>query len=160
MCSIYEITFEQRNLHKDYAGQKNHLTSMCKGEYIINIDADELPDNKLLKYLKRIIKANKGVELISVPRVNIVEGLTQRHIYKWGWFVNNEGWINWPDYQPRIFKNDPENIQYGNKLHESVKGAKTVVKIQANPIIALWHIKSVHKQAKNGWTKIRKKYHK
>ena len=35
MCSIHEITFEQRHLLKDYSGQKNHLTRMCKGEYII-----------------------------------------------------------------------------------------------------------------------------
>ena len=44
MCSMHEITFEQRHLLKDYAGQKNHLTRMCSGDYIINIDADEIPN--------------------------------------------------------------------------------------------------------------------
>ena len=52
VCSIHEIKFEQRHLHKDYAGQKNHLTRMCKGRYIINIDADELPNKRLIKYIK------------------------------------------------------------------------------------------------------------
>jgi len=52
VCSIYEIKFEQRHLLKDYAGQKNHLTRMCKGKYIFNLDADELPNKWLMKNIK------------------------------------------------------------------------------------------------------------
>ncbi len=103
MCSIYEITFEQRHLHKDYAGQKNYLTGMCKGEYIINIDADELPNKWLMKNIKMILEANPTIDLYWIPRVNTVEGLTQEHINKWGWQVNEKGWINFPDYQGRIW---------------------------------------------------------
>ena len=40
MTSIYEMTFEQRHLLKDYSGQKNHLKNMCTGDYIFNLDAD------------------------------------------------------------------------------------------------------------------------
>ena len=47
--SIYEIKFEQRHLLKDYAGQKNHLTRMCSGDYIFNMDADEIPHKQLMK---------------------------------------------------------------------------------------------------------------
>ena len=90
MCSIYDITFEQRNLHKDYAGQKNYLTRMCKGSYIINIDADELPNKWLIKNIKTILEANPTIDLYWVPRVNTVEGLTQEHIDKWGWQVKNQ----------------------------------------------------------------------
>ena len=42
--------------------------------------------------------------MLLVPRVNTVEGLTQEHINKWRWNVNENGWINWPDYQTRINK--------------------------------------------------------
>ena len=43
MTSMHEMTFEQRHLLKDYAGQKNYLKRMCSGDYIFNVDADELP---------------------------------------------------------------------------------------------------------------------
>ena len=36
MTSMHEMTFEQRHLLKDYAGQKNFLTRMCKNDYIVN----------------------------------------------------------------------------------------------------------------------------
>ena len=55
MTSMHEMTFEQRHLLKDYAGQKNYLTRMCKNDYIINIDADELPNKQLMKNIKPIL---------------------------------------------------------------------------------------------------------
>ena len=77
MCSIHDITFEQRHLLKDYAGQKNHLTRMCKGSYIINIDADEIPNKWLIKNIKSILASNPTIDLYWVPRVNTVDGITQ-----------------------------------------------------------------------------------
>ena len=56
MCSIHEIKFEQRHLLKDYGGQKNHLKNMCSGEYIFNLDADELPNKWLMKNIKDMQK--------------------------------------------------------------------------------------------------------
>ena len=53
MCSIHDITFEQRHLLKDYAGQKNHLTRMCSGDYIFNIDADEIPHEQLITNINK-----------------------------------------------------------------------------------------------------------
>ncbi len=87
MTSMHEMTFEQRHLLKDYAGQKNHLTRMCDGDYIINIDADELPNKWLMKNIKEILESNPSIDLYWVPRVNTVDGLTQEHIkfqkYQW-----------------------------------------------------------------------------
>jgi glycosyltransferase involved in cell wall biosynthesis len=48
MTSMHEMTFEQRHLLKDYAGQKNHLKNMCTGDYIFNLDADEMPHKFLM----------------------------------------------------------------------------------------------------------------
>ena len=79
-CSIYEIKFEQRHLLKDYAGQKNYLTRMCSGDYIINVDADEMPHKWLMKNIKEILESNPTIDLYWVPRVNTVDGLTQEHI--------------------------------------------------------------------------------
>ena len=75
MCSIHNITFEQRNLLKDYAGQKNYLTRMAKGQYIVNIDADEIPHKSLIKNLKSVLEANPTIDLYWVPRVNTVDGM-------------------------------------------------------------------------------------
>jgi hypothetical protein len=43
---------------------------------------------------------------LRVPRVNTVKGITQEHIQKWGWIVDNQGRVNWPDLQWRIYANN------------------------------------------------------
>ena len=73
MCSIHNITFEQRHLLKEYAGQKNQLKNMCTGDYIFNLDADELPNKWLMKNIKGILEANPTIDLYLVPRVNTVD---------------------------------------------------------------------------------------
>ena len=100
--SIYDIKFEQRHLLKDYGGQKNYLKNMCSGDYIFNLDADELPHKQLIKNIKEILESNSTIDLYYVPRINTVEGMTQDHINKWRWQVNEKGWINFPDWQGRI----------------------------------------------------------
>ena len=145
--TIYEIKFEQRHLLKDYAGQKNHLTRMCKGSYIINIDADELPNKWLMKNIKTILEANPSIDLYWVPRVNTVDGLTQEHIDKWHWQVNEKGWVNWPDYQGRIWRNRP-NIMWKNKVHEVLMGYKEHTYLPAEEEFCFYHPKDIDRQEK------------
>ena len=147
VCSIHEIKFEQRHLLKDYAGQKNYLKRMCKGEYIINIDADELPNKKLIKNIKSILETNPTIDLYWIPRVNTVEGLTQSHIQKWGWQVNEKGWVNFPDYQGRIWRNRP-NIMWKNKVHEVLKGYKEHTYLPAEEEFCFYHPKTIDRQEK------------
>ena len=147
MCSIYEITFEQRHLLKDYAGQKNHLTRMCNGKYIFNIDADELPNKWLIKNIKSILEANPTVDLYWVPRVNTVDGLTQEHIDKWRWQVNEKGWINFPDYQGRIWRNRP-NIRWKNPVHEVLEGYKEHTFLPQEEEFCFYHPKDIGRQEK------------
>ena len=147
MCSIYEITFEQRHLLKDYAGQKNYLTRMCKGEYIFNLDADELPNKWLMKNIKEILEANPTVDLYWVPRVNTVDGLTQEHIDKWRWQVNEKGWVNWPDYHGRIWRNRP-NIRWKNPVHEVLEGYKEHTYLPMEEEFCFYHHKEIERQEK------------
>ena len=147
MCSIYDITFEQRNLHKDYAGQKNHLTRMCKGQYIINIDADELPNKKLMKNIKSILEANPTIDLYWVPRVNTVEGLTSEHVKKWKWSVNPQGWVNFPDYQGRIWRNG-QNIRWEKPVHEILVGHKEHTFLPREEEFCFYHHKEIERQEK------------
>ena len=147
MCSIYEITFEQRHLHKDYGSQKNHLTHMCKGEYIINIDADELPNKWLMKNIKTILEANPTIDLYWVPRVNLVEGITQDHMQQWGWNVNEKGWINFPDYQGRIWRNR-QNIRWKNPVHEVLEGYTEHTYLPMEEEFCFYHPKTINRQEK------------
>ena len=145
--SIYDIVYEQRYLYKDYAGQKNHLKGMCKGEYIINIDADELPNKWLMKNIKMILEANPTIDLYWVPRVNTVEGLTQEHIQKWGWQVNDKGWVNFPDYQGRIWRNR-QNIRWKNPVHEVLEGYTEHTFLPQEEEFCFYHHKEINKQEK------------
>ena len=147
MCSMHEITFEQRHLLKDYAGQKNYLTRMAKGSYIVNIDADEIPHKSLMKNIKPILESNSTIDLYWVPRVNTVEGLSQEHINKWGWRVDDKGWVNFPDYQGRIWRNRP-NIVWKNPVHEVLTGYKEHTYLPQEEEYCFYHHKEIDKQEK------------
>ena len=101
-CEYHRIIF---GLDGDFASFKNNLKEHCTKEYIFQIDADEYLSENLITYLPEILELNPDIELYYIPRVNIVEGLTQEHIQKWGWRVNEDGWVNYPDFQQRVFKN-------------------------------------------------------
>ena len=118
---------------------------MCKGQYIINIDADELPNKWLMKNIKSILEANPSIDLYWVPRVNTVEGLTQDHMQQWGWNVNEKGWVNFPDYQGRIWRNRP-NIMWKNPVHEVLTGYKEHTYLPMEEEFCFYHPKEIKKQ--------------
>jgi len=128
-----------------FANWKNKLTEYCSGDYIFQIDADEIPNLSLIKHLPSILESNPDNEVYLVPRVNTVEGLTQEHIQRWRWNVNQQGWVNWPDYQWRIWKNKPE-IKWKNKVHEVLQGYKTYAALPAQEELALYHPKDIDRQ--------------
>ncbi len=130
-----------------FADWKNKLASYCSGNYIFQIDADELPHTDLIKILPLMLEQNPEVDLFFVPRINTVEGLTQEHIVKWGWNVNEKGWVNFPDYQTRIYKKSPE-IKWEGKVHERITGTKTFSPLPAEEVWCLYHPKNIEKQEK------------
>lgn len=130
-----------------FANWKNKLTSYCTGDYIFQIDADELPHEILIEKLPEILEGNPDNEVYLVPRVNTVEGLTDEHIQKWRWRVNEKGWVNWPDYQWRIWKNKPE-IKWVNKVHEKLEGFKSYAPLPDLELLALYHPKDIVRQEK------------
>ena len=134
--------------NKDFSKFKNHLNSLCSGDYIFNIDADEYPSDILIEYLPQILEDNPEVKAFALPRVNTVEGLTQEHIQKWGWRVDDENRVNYPDYQIRIYKNIPE-ICWEGKVHETLNIKKEVVSLPyGTEDWALYHPKQIEKQEK------------
>ena len=139
------VTVYSRSLDRDFGAQKTYMNSLCKGEYIFQLDADELVAPQLLENLHEILNANPEIELIWLPRVNTVEGLTEEHIQLWGWKVSSEGWVMWPDYQGRIYKNLPR-IMWTGKVHERITGHLTYTFIPAQPELAILHHKSIARQ--------------
>jgi hypothetical protein len=129
-----------------FGNMKNKLNSLCSGDYIFQIDADELPDIGLMENIHGILELN-DVDVILVPRVNTVAGLTDEHIQKWGWNVNSDGWVNWPDMQWRLYKNS-DNIKWINKVHEQLDGFKTISHLPLQEELALHHPKTIERQEK------------
>tara|TARA_B100001778_G_scaffold281197_1_gene246240 strand:- start:42 stop:677 length:636 start_codon:yes stop_codon:yes gene_type:complete len=134
-------------LDNNFANFKNNLKRNCTGDYIFQIDADEYPHESLITQLPVILEANPENEVYLVPRVNTVEGLTNEHIQKWGWNVNDKNWINWPDYQWRVWKNKPE-IKWVNKVHEKLSGHKTYAALPDMEGLSLYHPKKIDRQEK------------
>ena len=131
-------------LNKDFASYKNNLKSNCTGDYIFQIDADEIPHEVMIAYLPEVLQSNP-VDIIFVPRINTVNGLTQEHIQKWKWNVNEKGWVNWPDYQTRIYKNT-EDVTWMNKVHEKITGYDTFSNFPAEEHWSLYHPKQIDRQ--------------
>lgn len=131
-----------------FANWKNKLNSFCGGDWIFQIDADEIPNEVLIENLHDILTMNQVVvDVVLVPRVNTVEGLTDEHIKKWNWNVDDKGWVNWPDMQYRLYKNSP-NIKWVNKVHEVLEGYKTISHLPLDEDLALYHPKQIDKQIK------------
>jgi len=141
------IKLVKDNFKGHFADWKNLLTSHCSGDYIFQIDADEIPHEVLLGFLPEVLGNNPHNEVYLVPRVNTVEGLTDEHMIKWGWTINDEGWVNYPDYQWRIWKNIPE-IKWKNKVHEVLEGFKTYATIPSTEQLSLYHPKTIDRQEK------------
>ena len=134
-------------LNNDFASFKNNLKDNASGIFIFQIDADEIPSEDLMENIKDIIEYNKDVDLFFVPRVNTVEGLTKQHIKKWKWQVNELGWVNFPDYQTRLYRRTSE-IQWQGKVHERIVGYNTLSVLPQEEQYCLYHHKQIERQEK------------
>ena len=134
-------------LNNDFASFKNNLKDNASGIFIFQIDADEIPSEHLMENIKDIIEYNKDVDLFFVPRVNTVDGLTKEHIKKWKWQVNELGWVNFPDYQTRLYRRTSE-IQWQGKVHERIVGYNTLSVLPQEERYCLYHHKQIERQEK------------
>ena len=136
------------DLNNHFADFKNNLKSYCTKDWVFQIDADETLSETFSRVIHEVLDANDGIDLIAVPRVNIVKGLEQNDITQWHWQVNSQGWVNWPDPQHRIFRNKPE-VKWVNKVHEVIVGWKTYSELPSeDDSYALYHIKDIDRQRK------------
>tara|TARA_B000000557_G_C20642646_1_gene387031 strand:+ start:56 stop:718 length:663 start_codon:yes stop_codon:yes gene_type:complete len=138
------IIVYNRKLDGNFADHKNSVIEKSSGDYIFHIDADEYPHEILLKQLKQILEIN-DVDLIWIPRVNTIDGMTEEHIKKWGWRVTENRWVNYPDYQARVFRNH-KDIRWTRPLHEHIVGCKTYAHLPPHEELSLYHPKTIQKQ--------------
>jgi hypothetical protein len=120
---------------------KNH----ANGIFIFQVDADEIPNEYLVENIHQLLDYNKDVDLFFVPRINTVEGLTKKHIQQWGWKLNENGWVNFPDYQTRIYRRTSE-IEWTGKVHERIIGYNTLSVLPTDEEYCLYHHKEIERQ--------------
>lgn len=146
-CQNKEYVWHKGSFDGHFANWKNKLTSHCSGDYIFQIDADEVPMEGLIQNLPAILDSNPNNEVYLVPRINTVSDITQAHLRTWGWNMDANGFINFPDYQWRIYKNIPY-IKWINKVHERLDGFKTYAVLPDQVEYCLEHHKTIQKQEK------------
>jgi hypothetical protein len=129
----------------NFADWKNKLTEYCTGDYIVQLDADEMISKYIVQNINVIIGMNPDVDLFFLPRINTVEGLTQEHIDKWGWHLNEKGHINFPDFQGRVFKKD---LRWSGKVHEKIIGSKKYSLLPEDFVYCIQHYKTIERQEK------------
>jgi len=142
-----KIKFVSKPLNNNFSEFKNNLNLHCTGDFIFQIDADEILTEQFITNLHSILENNKDIEAYYVNRINTIEGITREHIQRWGWNINSYGHINWPDKQLRIYKNSPD-IKWEGKVHETIKGYKTISQFPDDLSWALNHPKTIERQEK------------
>jgi glycosyltransferase involved in cell wall biosynthesis len=132
------------SLNNDFATFKNNLANHCSKDYIFSIDADEYPHEYLIQNLGFFLETN-SVDIIFVPRINTVEGITDEHIKRWRWHIDSDGRVNWPDYQSRIYVNNGV-VAWKNKVHETLTNYDTFSNFPAIEHYSLYHPKEIERQ--------------
>ena len=138
-------TWRSIDWNNNFADWKNKLNEYCTGDYIYQIDADEMISEYMIKNLHQILSMNPKVDLVFVPRINTVNGLTQEHIQKWRWNVNEKGWVNFPDQQGRVYRN---GMSWYGKVHERIIGGQIFSSLPLDEEYCIQHHKEIKRQEK------------
>ena len=152
---VHEYLFEQEGItlvisdefNRDFAKWKNKIFDYSKKDHIFFLDADEMVTPILLDYIPEVIDYNQDVDVVWIPRINTVEGITEEYIKSQGWRIDHKNRINYPDMQGRICKNIPE-LRWKGAVHETIQGGMIYSHLPSEEFLALKHFKSFEKQIK------------
>lgn len=137
-----KIVVNEREFDGKFSEHRNYHTTKCSGDYIFVIDADEMPQEALTSNIKGF-----DGDIMYIPRINICPGYTAEWLDSHKFQINEMGWINYPDYQGRYYKNNGK-IKWENDLHERLVGGEQVARLDTKPLVSLLHIKTVERQDK------------
>lgn len=138
------ITLDYRTFDGDHT-QKNYLNSKCTGDYILQLDADELVKPEFLEMLPELLESNSETDLFIMPRINLVDDLTEEYIQKWGWNINEKKHINFPDWQMRLYRNC-DWVKWDGLLHSKIEGHKTYIFLPPEELFCIIHHKQLERQ--------------
>jgi len=139
-----KTSFHQHRLDRNYGAHKNYGIEQCKGNWIFQLDGDEYPTDLLLENIDVVLESNADNEVLWLPRLNYFVGVTELDVKTWGWNYQ-DGMINFPDYQSRIYRN-LSHIRYERRLHEKVEGFKSYTFVPPQKDYAIVHEKTIEKQ--------------
>lgn len=137
-----DITLLEKKWQDNFEIQKNFALDATTQEWRLLIDADEQYEHLFWNQLPwHIVQAEVNASnCVSVPRINIVDGLTQEMVEENGWILSHFNWINYPDYQQRLYK---RSCKYVGQTHELIVGDKNPTGIMGQHII---HRKTLARQ--------------
>lgn len=104
---------------KDFAAARNRLSASSQSEWVLMLDPDETLSTGFVQRLPEML--HREVDAFAIPRENTLRGKVadvNRLLTKRGWRADEQGRINWPDYQWRLYRNDLKNIYWVGKQHE------------------------------------------
>jgi len=139
-----KTSFHQHKLDRNYGAHKNYGIEQCKGTWIFQLDGDEYPTDLLLENIDVVLESNVDNEVLWLPRLNYFADVTELDVKTWGWNYQ-DGMINFPDYQSRIYRN-LSHIRYQRRLHEKVEGFKSYTFVPPQKDYAIVHEKTIEKQ--------------
>ena len=139
-----KTSFHQHKLDRNYGAHKNYGIEQCKGTWIFQLDGDEYPTDLLLENIDVVLESNVDNEVLWLPRLNYFTDVTELDVKTWGWNYQ-DGMINYPDYQSRIYRN-LSHIRYQRRLHEKVEGFKSYTFVPPQKDYAIVHEKTIEKQ--------------
>lgn len=134
---------------KKFDVQKNNSIKMSEKKWVVFIDADETYEHIFWNQLSWYIRESEGlnIECINVSRINTYNDIgiqeLQQFVESKGWRINNFGWVNYPDFQQRVFRN---NLRFEGSVHETIKNCKKEYYLY--PVNCV-HDKSYKKQLKS-----------
>jgi hypothetical protein len=146
-------TWRSSDWNENFGEWKNKLSEYCKGDFVYQIDADELISQYMIENLHNIIQINSDVDLFFVPRINVVENITKEDIDRWNWKQNEKGWVQFPDYQGRIYK---KGLNWFGNVHEKIVGFKKYAILPTDEEYCIYHNKKIERQREqnNRYSKI------
>ena len=119
------VTVHHKKWDDSFEIQKNAALDLATDDWRVWIDADETYDHLFWNQLPWYIASaeRNGVDCINVPRINTITDLEPQQLYDYvqqnNWGIAYFGWINYPDYQQRVFKS---NCRFAGRTHERIVG--------------------------------------
>jgi glycosyltransferase involved in cell wall biosynthesis len=106
---------------------RRFAVSKARGDWVFILDADEMVPPTLAAQLRELADSGPEVDVVMVPRANVILGRWIRH--------GN----NWPSRHARFFR--PGSLLMTDRIHRSIEPAPGTRrhKLAADPALAIWH---------------------